>query len=122
MRSITLVGLVGLTAACSGAAVQEPPAAVAITIAAVGTLRYGDGAPVVGATIYKYATLLSPSEQSTLSDANGNFALTYVDRCIPGSYSSGVGITPPATRPIGAAVCTGEIMCITGTQRRDCTF
>ena len=122
MRFISLVGLVALVTACSGAGVQEPPAAVAMTISVVGTLRYGDGSPVVGAKIYKYPTLLSTSEPSTLSDANGNFALTFADRCISGGYASGVGITPPVTRPIGAAECRGEIRCTTGTQRRDCTF
>jgi len=122
MRAISLVGLVALATACGGAGVQEPPAAVTITIRVVGLLRYGDGSPVVGARIYKYPTLVSPSEPSTISDANGNFALTFADRCISGSYASGVGITPPVTRPIGAAECTGEIMCTSGVQRRDCTF
>jgi len=122
MRSMSPVALVALVVACSGSAVQEPPAPVDVTMAVVGTLLYGDASPVVGARIYKYPTLLSPSEPSTFSDANGHFVLSFVDRCFPGGYGSGVGITPPTTRPIGAAQCTGEIMCTSGTQRRDCTF
>jgi hypothetical protein len=116
------VGLAAFNAACGDNSGPTPPDPIEISVTAVGSLHYSDGAPVVGATVYKYPTLLSPGEASTKSNATGDYSLTFTDRCFPDGRASGVGITPPVTPPTGGGECTGEMLCRIGTQRRDCTF
>jgi hypothetical protein len=101
---------------------NSPPAPITVDVTVVGSLRFSDGSPVVGATIYKYPTLLSPSEPSTTSNADGNFSLSFEDRCFADGPASGIGITPPVSPPSGGGECSGTILCRSGTQRRDCVF
>ena len=120
MRWLPCLAL-AVAGACSDPPGPDVPPVISVNMTVVGDLRYTDGSPVVGATIYKYQTPFSSNEASTHSDVNGHYSLSFLDHCIEGSYGSGVGITPPVAHPTGGT-CTGEILCQAGTQRRDCTF